>query len=319
MPPSAASWPISSLVVPCTESGVAVVLDVRALSREQLGQPTRIGTAHADGGVAGGAAHEVLHRGVGDQPAAADHDQPLGRQRDLAHQVRGDEHRAALGGKLLQQVADPADALRVEAVGRLVQDQRGGIAQQRGGDAEPLAHAQREPADPLAGDGLEADQPDHLVDAIAADAMGLGLRQQVVVGAAAGVDRSRFEQRADLVQRRLEGAIGAAVDRRPAGRGPVEAQDQAHRRRLAGAVRAQEPGHDARLHREAEVIDSELVAVSLGQSLDLNHPLDGRDATASPKQSQGGSSGVSGYDRGRRLTARCCGSGGTRCPGRAGA
>ena len=64
----------------------------------------------------------------------------------LAHQVRGDEHRAALGGQRLHQVADPQDALGVQPVDRLVEHQHLRVAQQRRGDAQPLAHAQREAA-----------------------------------------------------------------------------------------------------------------------------------------------------------------------------
>ena len=48
--------------------------------------------------------------------------------------------RARLGA---DQVAHPADAGRVEAVGRLVEDEHVRIAQQRGGDREALAHAHR--------------------------------------------------------------------------------------------------------------------------------------------------------------------------------
>jgi len=49
------------------------------------------------------------------------------------------------------------DALGVEAVGRLVQDQHLGVAEQGGGQAETLAHAEREPADPPAGGVGQAD------------------------------------------------------------------------------------------------------------------------------------------------------------------
>ena len=44
---------------------------------------------------------EIVDARVGDQPAAADHDQVVGGQRHLAHQVRRDEHRATLGGEAL--------------------------------------------------------------------------------------------------------------------------------------------------------------------------------------------------------------------------
>ena len=42
---------------------------------------------------------EVGRAGVGQQPAAADHDQVLGGQRHLAHQVAGDEDGPAPGGQ----------------------------------------------------------------------------------------------------------------------------------------------------------------------------------------------------------------------------
>ena len=52
-----------------------------------------------------------------------------------------------------EQVPHPADAGRVEAVGGLVEDQHAGVADQRGGDAEPLAHPERVVADPAVGLG----------------------------------------------------------------------------------------------------------------------------------------------------------------------
>ena len=55
-------------------------------------------------------------------PAAgpADHDQLVRGLCDLADQMAGDEHGAAMGSQVFQQAADPADALRVQAVDRLV-------------------------------------------------------------------------------------------------------------------------------------------------------------------------------------------------------
>ena len=146
--------PISS-----TPGSLLVDGDVRA--EHELAQPRRLRRAHADD-AARGAADELVDARVGDQPAAADHDQVVGGQRHLAHQVRRDEDRAALGGERLEQVADPVDALRVEAVDRLVEQQRLRVAEQRGRDAEPLAHAERELAGALARDLVQADQVDQL-------------------------------------------------------------------------------------------------------------------------------------------------------------
>ena len=58
------------------------------------------------------------------------------------------------------------DALRVQAVDRLVEHQHRRVAEQRGGDAEPLLHAERETADPAPGHRFEPGQPQHLGDAL---------------------------------------------------------------------------------------------------------------------------------------------------------
>ena len=107
---------------------------------------------------------ELGHRAVGEDPAAADHHQVVGGQRHLGHQVAGDEDGAALGGQLPGEGAHPADALGVQAVDRLVEDDDRRVAEQRDGDAQPLAHAEGERADPLAGHRRQADQVEHLVD-----------------------------------------------------------------------------------------------------------------------------------------------------------
>ena len=96
------------------------------------------------------------------------------------------------------ELAHPEHALGVEAVDRLVEDERGRVAEHGGGDTEPLAHAEREAADALAGDRLEAGQADDLVHAALRDAVGGGHGEQVVVGGAAGVHGLGVEQGADL-------------------------------------------------------------------------------------------------------------------------
>ena len=78
------------------------------------------------------------------------------------------------------------------------------------------------------------------VDAARRDPVRLGEREEMVVRRPPGVDGARLEQRADLVQRRGVLAVVAAVDGDVAARGRVEAEDQAHRRGLAGAVRPEE-------------------------------------------------------------------------------
>ena len=64
-----------------------------------------------------------------------------------------------------QQVAQPADAGRVESVGRLVQHQDLRVTQQRGRKPEALAHAHRVLADAAVGGVGQLDEPQHLLDA----------------------------------------------------------------------------------------------------------------------------------------------------------
>ena len=59
---------------------------------------------------------------------------------------------------------------------------------------------------------------------------------------------------------------------RPLGRRHVAGQD-AHRRRLAGAVRAEEAEDLAALDAEADIVDGRDAAVALGEVLNLNHEL----------------------------------------------
>ena len=186
----------------------------------------------------------------GDQPPAPDHDQMLGGLGHLAHQMRGQEHRAPFGGETLEQVTDPVDALRIQAVGRLVEDHRRGIAQQRRGDTQTLAHPEREAADPLARDLTQADQLDHLIHTAARDPVSLGQREQMVIGRAPGVDRVGLEHRADLVQRRLELAVAQPLTRTVPLVGASN-PESTHRRRLTRPVGTEEtvtiPGLTAKL------------------------------------------------------------------------
>jgi hypothetical protein len=62
-----------------------------------------------------------------------------------------------------------------------------------------------------------------------------------------------------------------AVDQRGAARRRVEPEHDAHRGGLAGAVRAQEPGDDARLDGEGQVLDGDLLAVALRDMVDFDH------------------------------------------------
>ena len=102
------SGPVAATVAPALAS--AVIASARAVVRSV----TRPAEA---------AAISSRDARVGDELAAADHDQMAGRVLELAHQVAGDEHRPALGRQRAQEAAHPHDPLRVHAVERLIEDQ----------------------------------------------------------------------------------------------------------------------------------------------------------------------------------------------------
>ena len=108
--------------------------------------------------------------------------------------------------------AHPAHALRVQAVERLVEQQHRRIAEQRGGDAEPLLHAQGEPADPRPCRVGQAHLRQHLVDPARGTPLLRRQRSQVGRGAAATVHVMGVEQRADVPQ--AAGAVARTARRR---------------------------------------------------------------------------------------------------------
>src|SRR5690606_11768028 len=82
-----------------------------------------------------------------DELALGDDNQPVDALLHFAEQVGGDQHRAPLRGEFAQESADPADALRVESVDRLVKHEHPRISEQREGQAEALPHSERVAAD----------------------------------------------------------------------------------------------------------------------------------------------------------------------------
>ena len=80
---------------------------------------------------------EGVRRAVGHKAAVVDDDHALADRLHLRQDVGGKNDRVALA-EALDQVADLDDLLRVEADGRLVQNQDGRVAEQRLRDADAL-------------------------------------------------------------------------------------------------------------------------------------------------------------------------------------
>jgi hypothetical protein len=210
---------------------------------------------------------EFVDGGIGEQPAPADDHQMLRGDGHLAHQVAGDQHRTPVGGETLEQVAYPQHAIGIEAVDRFVEDQHRRIPEQRGGNTQPLAHAEGEPAGPPVRDRLQTHLAQHLVNPGVGDSMCLRQRPQVIPGCSSFVDGAGFEQGPDLGQRIAMVAVRPAVDGHAAAGGPVQADDHPHGGRLPSPVGAQESRDLARLDGEGQLVDRDLVAEPFAQCL----------------------------------------------------
>ena len=142
-----------------------------------------------------------------------------------------------------------------------------GCVDERVGDAEALLHAVRVVADLGVGALAQADDVEHLVDALLVDlAVERAHQAQVAARAHVGVEGRHLDEAADVPQRLDLVAGHAVVDhRRVAARRVDEAADHADRRRLAGAVGPEKAEHVAAVDGEVEAVDGQGVAEPLGQ------------------------------------------------------
>lgn len=267
IPLSSARSPRAPISIPVTEMAPSGCCSPRAPAAAMIRSARR---AHAEVALRV-AADELVDGRVGDQPSPADHDEVVGGERHLAHQVTRDEHGAALGCQRPQEVADPPYSFGVEAVDGLVEEQYPRVSEQSGRDAEALAHAEREAAGALSRDGPKTDSVDRLVYAAARDAVALSETEHVVVRSASGVDRLRVEQSPDLEEWAPVLRIGTPVNAdRPTG-GRVQPHDHPHGRGLARSVGPEEAGDPSRFDRERKAVDSGRLPEALGQVLDFDH------------------------------------------------
>ena len=195
---------------------------------------------------------------------------------DLRQQVARQQDGRATPVELEQQVADLPDALRVQAVGRLVEHQQTRSTQQRAGQAEPLAHAQAVGLDRPAVHPAETDRVQDLVDAGPAGPSGTARagrvgQPQVLPAGQVAVERRTLDQRADLRQRLLVGLATEELD--PAGGGQHQTQQHPHGRGLARAVRTQEAVAVALGDLQVQVVDGGDPAVPLGESGRADHRI----------------------------------------------
>ena len=269
---------------------IAVLCDSGMIRRPQgLDQPLRIGRAYPHGPFRAG--EQVGEPSLGGKSSGGEDDDVVHDQLGLGQQVGGHDHDATLarrdrllGGVIAKEVAKPRDALRVEAIGRFVEDENVRLSEQRPGELQPLAHAHREPTDlPVARFG-EPDQFEALLHPGKGEARHRRDDLQVTTGGARRMEARSLEHGSHISGRTGQVAIAVAVDEDPARGRSHQAKQHPQGGRLARSVRSEESRHSTRDGVEVEVVDGDdLGSKALGQpsSLDCRHVWPGLRAAQS--------------------------------------
>ena len=170
---------------------------------------------------------------------------PVGELVGLLQVLGGEEDGGALVVQLRDLLPDRLAADRVEAGGRLVEEEDRGLVNQRRGEVEAAAHAARVGADAPVGGLRQPDAVEQRVAELAAPARGHGVQRRLQVDQLAaghqGVERGLLERDPDLAPHgaRVRGDV-VPRDDGPAARGRQQRGQHPHRGRLAGAVGAEE-------------------------------------------------------------------------------
>src|SRR5215472_9616702 len=214
----------------------------------------------------------LLQRSLEDQPPGPHHPHVGADLLHLGEQVGGHEDGHAVGGDLADQAADLAGALRVQAVGGLVQDDQFPGTKQAGSDGQALLHAQRVRPVALSGRAEQAHPVQRRVDP--------GRRGPRVGGPVGGVDPGQvgppgqvrvkgraLDQRADPGQDPAGRPGGRVAEQADAAAGRVDqAEQHPDGGGLARPVRAEEAVDRTGRDGQGESVHRELAAAEpLGQ------------------------------------------------------
>ena len=193
-------------------------------------------------------AQQVGHRAAGDDAPAAHDDDVAARLLDLAEQVRGDDDRAAVARVVLDDLPHLLDLRRVEAVGRLVEQEQVGHAEHRLRDAEPLAHALAVGADPTVDRAAEPGDLEDLVEpgVDAGAAAGPPEEVEVLPAGEVGEQPGSLDEAADAREGGGPGVDLLAEHAGLARGGGDQSHDHPHGRALARPVGPEQAEDDVR-------------------------------------------------------------------------
>ncbi len=215
---------------------------------------------------------QLARRGVGHDPAVAQHDDAVGQPEHLLDAVRHEQQGVAGGAAPAEQSLHRAGLADAQRGGGLIEDQHAGLLEERPGDGQDLALSTRQ----------QPDGPAQIVDDDAQfGQQGLSPQVHVGVGQPHPPVLAPEEQVGDGVEvvahgqvlphHRQGGRPAGDLDR--AGVGHHSAGDAVDERRLPGAVLADGSDQLARMHRQVDPVEHQPPTEPLGEAA---HAQDGR-------------------------------------------
>src|ERR1051325_234983 len=213
---------------------------------------------------------EIGAAAVGDQLALVHQQDPVAHPLGDAEQVGRHQDRGTAIGRGAQRGPRRAHGVRIEAVERLVEQHELDRADQRGGQADPLAPAERQLAARTIHDPGEAELVEHAGGVGGGGAARLGDEAHVLGDGEVLVERRRLSGKADLAagRTRRAGRVLAGDGDRPGARHD-RAGERRQRGALAGAVGAEHQRDLAGLELERQPVDRDALAIVDRQLVDL--------------------------------------------------
>jgi hypothetical protein len=227
---------------------------------------------------------------LADDAALVDDRDPVGELVGLLEVLGGQEDRRPVAGaQLADAVPDQHPGRRVQAGGRLVQEQHPGPVQQGRGEVQAALHAARVGLDAAVDRLVQADQLGHLADLLgqdrAAQPVQASLQAEQLPAGLLGVEAGLLEGHADQPAHlgRLTHHV-VPEDRARAAGGLQQGGEHADDGRLAGPVGAEEPVDLGLVDVEADAADGLDVAEAAHEIKGLDRGGHAPECTGGPRQ-----------------------------------
>ena len=198
----------------------------------------------------------------------------VGQGLDVRQVMARDDNRLAAVGNLTETCPEGHLPGRVETVEGLVEKQELWITNQRRAQGETLPHPLRVLVDLSSGVGLQANEFEHLIDTVMAEAELVGRHLEVDPPGERPDQTRLFDDGPDLLGH-LDQATWYLLtkDEDAPGVGPRKTEERAEEGRLARPVRTEQPGYRAGGDNTIETIERGGRLVTLDQALDLDRRI----------------------------------------------